>query len=66
MCYVMKQNWFYVFLTHCLELVTLHTLEMCVGVCNSTDKIKIKVFSLLFTVPNPDSVALDLHGHVLI
>jgi len=57
----MQQNWFYVFLTHYPELVTLHTLEMCAGVCNSTSKIKTKVFSLLFSVPNPDSVALNLH-----
>lgn len=57
----MKQNWFYVFLTHYPELVTQHTLQMCVGVCNSTNKIKTKVFSLLFNVPNPDSVALYLH-----
>jgi len=57
----MKQNWFYVFPTHCPELGTLHTLEMFVGVCNSIKKIKVKVSSLLFTVPNPDSVTLDLH-----
>jgi len=49
------------FLTHYPELVTLRTLEMCVGVYNSTNKIKTKVFSLSFSVPNPDSVALDLH-----
>jgi len=57
----MKQNWFYVFLTHYPEQMTLHTLEKYVDVCNSTNKIKIKVFSFLFSVPNPDSVALDLH-----
>jgi hypothetical protein len=29
--------------------------------CNSTNKINIKVFSLLFCVPNPDFVALGWH-----
>jgi hypothetical protein len=41
--------------------MALHILEKCVGVCNSANKIEIKVFSFLFSVPNPDSMALDLH-----